>query len=343
MIIVTGGAGFIGTNIVRKLNERGIDNVLVVDNLERTEKFRNLSDCRIADYMDKNEFRRKILSSSKFGQVEAVFHQGACSDTMETDGRYMIDNNHSYSRDLFQYCAATKIPLVYASSASVYGSGSQFREEPECEAPVNIYGYSKLLFDQYVRRNHREDMAQVVGLRYFNVYGDRERHKGRMASVAYHFYNQFMERGVVSLFEGSDGYANGDQRRDFVFVEDVVDINLYVLEHPGIRGIFNVGTGMCRSFNEVAVTVINRIRFRRGEKPLSLADVLADGMIEYIPFPPALSGRYQSYTQADISNLRDAGYSNSLGSVEHGVSCYVDHLLDGNPSIESDAAVVTRT
>jgi ADP-L-glycero-D-manno-heptose 6-epimerase len=245
---------------------------------------------------------------------------------METDGRYMMENNYRYSISLLKFCQDNDAPFLYASSASVYGAGRVFREEREHEGPLNVYGYSKFLFDQTVRRMWDERGAQIVGFRYFNVYGPREQHKGRMASVAFHFFNQYREHGKVRLFEGCDGYANGEQRRDFVSVEDIVKVNLWCLDNPDVSGIFNLGTGRCQSFNDVAVATVNACRVREGQNPLGLAEMQAQGIIEYIAFPEALKGKYQSYTEADMSALREAGYDAPFYSVEEGVARYVDYL-----------------
>jgi ADP-L-glycero-D-manno-heptose 6-epimerase len=242
-IVVTGAAGFIGSNLVRALNERGETDIIAVDNLTHGDKFRNLADCDIVDYLDKRDFLSGLQAGEFDGVVDAVLHQGACSDTMVSDGRYVMDNNHRYSMALLDFCIEEDVPLIYASSAAVYGGSSVFREERSCESPLNVYGYSKLLFDQAVRRRIGEAGAQIAGFRYFNVYGPREWHKGRMASVAWHFYHQFRADGRVRPFEGSGGYGDGDQRRDFVSVEDVVKVNLYFLDNPGKTGIFNCGTG----------------------------------------------------------------------------------------------------
>jgi ADP-L-glycero-D-manno-heptose 6-epimerase len=318
--IVTGAAGFIGANLVRALNARGIKNVIAVDDLTQGDRFINLVDCDIEDYLDKDEFLAALGKGAFNGAVTAVLHQGACSDTTESNGRYMMRNNYRYSRSLLDFCTAQKVPFIYASSAAVYGDRTQFRESPECEKPLNVYGYSKYLFDQTVRRHKRA--AQVVGLRYFNVYGPGEQHKGRMASVAYHFFNQYRSTGKVRLFEGSGGYGNGEQRRDFVSVDDVVKVNLYFLANPLKSGIYNCGTGAAQSFNEVAVASINACRKARGEEQLALAAMQAQGLIEYIAFPQDLKGKYQSYTQADLVALRAAGYSDKFLTVEQGVTRY---------------------
>ena len=325
--VVTGAAGFIGSNLVKALNRRGACDIIAVDNLAHGEKFVNLADCSIADYVDQKDFLASFAAGTYNGRVAAVFHEGACSDTTETDGRYMMENNYRYSCTLLERCALEKVPLLYASSAAVYGAGTSFREHPDCEHPLNVYGYSKFLFDQWVRRRARELPAQVVGLRYFNVYGEREQHKGRMASVAYHFFNQYRADGHVRLFEGSGGYADGEQRRDFVSVEDVISVNLHFLDHPDKSGIFNCGTGMAQSFNDVAIAVVNASRGARHERALTLAEMRDQGVIRYVPFPQELKGKYQSYTQADLSALRAAGYGEPFLPVEQGVARYCAALL----------------
>jgi ADP-L-glycero-D-manno-heptose 6-epimerase len=318
--IVTGAAGFIGSRLIEGLNRRGITDVVAVDNLKHADKFANLARCEIADYVDQAHF---IAGLERYeGSVAAVFHQGACSDTMESDGRYMLENNYEYSKRLLAWCQEEEVPFIYASSASVYGPGPQFREERACEKPLNVYGYSKFLFDQYVRRLLERRSAQVAGLRYFNVYGPNEAHKGRMASVAFHAYQQLLASGRVKLFVGSGGYGNGEQRRDFVYVDDVVDVNLWLLDHPGVSGVFNCGTGRAQSFNELAGAVINAVQGTR----LSVADMAARGLIEYVPFPPGLLEKYQSFTQADLGRLRAAGYAREFRPVEPGVAAYVAEL-----------------
>ena len=327
-IVVTGAAGFIGSNLVKALNQRGEDDIIAVDNLTRGDKFRNLVDCRIADYVDKQDFVRRVAAGAYDNEVTAVLHQGACSDTMEADGRYMMENNYRYSAELLDFCQAEEVPFIYASSAAVYGAGSVFREEPQHERPLNVYGFSKVLFDNLVRRRWSENTAQVVGLRYFNVYGQREAHKGRMASVAFHFFNQYRAEGRVKLFEGSGGFEAGEQKRDFVSVEDVVKANLHFLDHPERSGIFNLGTGQAQTFNEVAVATINAMRASRGESALDLEELRSQSLIEYISFPLGLKDKYQSYTQADIAQLRRAGYNAPFLNVEQGVGRYVQWLLE---------------
>ncbi|MGH8750845.1 MAG: ADP-glyceromanno-heptose 6-epimerase [Burkholderiales bacterium] len=324
-IVVTGAAGFIGSNLVKALNQRGETGIIVVDDLQQSDKFINLVDCEIADYLDKQAFLEKLASGEFDGAIGAILHQGACADTTESDGRYMMKNNYRYSIDLLDYCQDEEVPFIYASSAAVYGASRVFREQREHEAPLNVYGYSKFLFDQIVRKRLSERSAQIAGLRYFNVYGPRERHKERMASVALHFFDEYRSDGRVKLFEGSGGYAAGEQRRDFVSVEDAIKVNMFFLDHPEKSGIFNVGTGASQTFNEVAVATVNACR--KGEPALTLAQMLQQGMIQYVPFPEKLLGKYQSYTQADIGALREIGYTAGFLSVQQGVAEYCEQLL----------------
>ena len=329
-IIVTGAAGFIGSNIVKALNERGITDIVAVDNLTRGEKFANLAECEIAHYLDKHEFIRQVREHIlPFTNIQAVFHDGACSDTMEHNGLYMMANNYQYSLDLLDWCQDERIPYLYASSAAVYGKGEVFREERELEQPLNVYGYSKFLFDQVVRRRMAEGLtAQVAGFRYFNVYGPREQHKGRMASVAFHHFNQYREQGYVNLFGAYDGYGEGQQSRDFVSVEDVVKVNLFFFDHPEISGIYNLGTGRSQPFNDLAAATVNACRAAEGKEKMSLQQLVDAELIRYIPFPDALKGKYQSFTEADITQLREAGYEEPFYDVEQGVSRYVKWMLE---------------
>lgn len=325
MIIVTGGAGFIGSNIVAGLNRRGINDILVVDDLTDGDKFVNLVGADIADYMHKDEFRERVLTDG-LGRIEAVFHQGACSDTTERDGHYMMDNNYRVTLELFRYCQTKSVPLIYASSAAVYGAGPSYEEDPANEAPLNVYGYSKYLFDQVLRRHLGSLRAPVVGLRYFNVYGPNEQHKGRMASVARHNMMQYASEGHVRLFGGWDGYDNGAQVRDFVYIDDVVDVNLFFLDTPSVSGVFNCGTGRAQPFNDVAMSVVNAMRRHDGLDELELAHMVEQGTIRYIPFPEDLKGRYQSHTQASLERLREAGFTQGFRDVRDGVNAYVDVL-----------------
>lgn len=320
MLIVTGGAGFIGSNLVHELNANGITDILVVDNLANAIKFRNLLGARYVDYMDKREFRRAIAENALgAGRIEAILHQGACSNTLEDDGVYMMDNNFSYTKDVLEFAIRQDSPLVFASSAAVYGlSGpGKFTPNIENERPLNIYGYSKLVFDNYFRDqlalNHIPITA--VGLRYFNVYGPREAHKGRMASVIHHFSKQILETGKVRLFSGTGSYSDGEQRRDFVFVRDLARLNMFFAqigpyapksgERPGTyRGVFNAGSGASRSFNDVAKALMAV----HGAVP-----------IEYIPFPADLHNRYQHFTEADLTGLRESGCTLQMARLEDGI------------------------
>lgn len=312
MHVVTGGAGFIGSNLVRALVDRGHDDIVVVDDLSDGHKFVNIADFPIADYLDKDEFLERLDSDAAFGKsVSTILHQGACSETTEWDGRYMMRNNYGYSQRLLHFCLEREIPYIYASSAAVYGASTTFVEHPDYENPLNVYGYSKLQFDRYVRRIAADPASQVVGLRYFNVYGPREQHKGSMASVAFHFNNQVVADREARLFEGSGGYGDGEQLRDFVYVDDVCAVNLWFLDNPAVSGVYNTGTGRAQSFNDVASAVI---------------EWHGDGRIRYVPFPDHLKGAYQSFTQADLTALRAAGCDVDFRRVEDGVRDYLDHL-----------------
>ena len=312
MIIVTGAAGFIGSNIVAGLNARGERDILVVDDLADGRKCLNLADLDFSDYLEYDDLLARVESGADLGDVTAVFHQGACSDTTEWDGRYVMARNYRYSKSLHDWCVARGIPFIYASSASVYGMGPDFVEQRAAERPLNMYAFSKFAFDQYVRAQSAKVNSQVAGLRYFNVYGPREQHKGKMASVAWHFSRQIEDSGECRLFEGSDGYGDGEQRRDFVYVGDCVDVNLWLLD-SGVSGIFNCGTGRSQTFNDVADAVT--AWYGRGEK-------------RYIEFPASLIGRYQSFTQADVNALREAGYGRAFATVEEGVRRYLDWLAE---------------
>jgi len=334
-IVVTGAAGFIGSNIVKGLNARGIDNIIAVDDLTAGDKFRNLADLQIADYIDAGNFYTRF-SDRSFGHVEAVFHEGACSDTMELDGKYMMDNNYTLSCQLQQSCREQHTRLLYASSAATYGGSDTFTESAEHERPLNVYGYSKLLFDQRMRRElgqrFEKTATQVAGFRYFNVYGSREQHKARMASVAFHQFSQFQADGKVKLFGEYGGFAAGGQMRDFVFIDDVVAVNLWFLDHPEVSGIFNLGSGQAQPFNDVALTVINTLRkLNNQEHELTLEEAVRGGMIDYVAFPEALIGKYQCYTQANLGALRAAGCGHVFANVQSGVATYMQNLYAARP------------
>ncbi|MBS1084493.1 ADP-glyceromanno-heptose 6-epimerase [Gluconobacter kondonii] len=324
-IIVTGAAGFIGSNIVQGLNRRGYTDIIAVDNLANADKFHNLVDLKISDYLDKKDFYEAFLEG-QFGDVEAIFHEGACSNTMEQDGSYMLANNYTTSKSLLDRCAQTGTRLLYASSAATYGASEIFVEEPQYERPLNVYGYSKLLFDQIVRQVIPTMKSQVAGFRYFNVYGPNEQHKGKMASVAYHNFNQFAANGKVKLFGAYDGCKAGEQQRDFVFVNDVVAVNLWFFDHPDRSGVFNLGSGRAQPFNDIAIAVVNSVRMINGLPALTLEQLISEEIVEYIPFPDSLKGKYQSFTRADLTGLRSAGCDVEFSDVAKGVSDYVRFL-----------------
>ncbi len=326
-VVVTGAAGMIGSNLLHGLNALGIDDVIAVDDLTDGPKYRNLLGARISDYFDRSEFYARF-ARREFGRVEAVLHQGACSDTMVHDGRFMLDVNYRCSKGLLDACLAQGTRFLYASSAATYGGSASFREEPAFESPLNVYGYSKLLFDNVVRRVLPTAPTQIAGFRYFNVYGPREQHKGRMASVAFHHHNQFASDGQVRLFGAYGGYAAGEQRRDFVHVDDIVAVNLWFLQHPQQSGIFNLGTGRAQPFNDVALAVVNAARAQRGEAALPLDQLIAVGQIAYIDFPPALVGKYQCFTQADLTRLRATGCHHEFVDVATGVARYARWLSE---------------
>lgn len=309
MIIVTGGAGFIGSNLIRGLNEKGINDITVVDNLEKSKKHRNLNSLEFIDFIDKEDFIENI-NIFKNEKIDTIFHQGACTDTMKFNGRFMMDNNYNYSKKLLQFAVKKNIRFIYASSAAVYGSGKNgFEEIKNCEYPLNIYAFSKYMFDQYVRRILEKTNIQIVGLRYFNVYGPQENHKGKMASVIFQFFNQIQNDRKLKLFEGSERF-----KRDFVYVKDIIDINLFFLKNSLKRGIFNCGTGKAESFLKIAEIIKNLL--------------CNDTKIEFIPFPEELSGKYQYFTQAELSNLRKAGYKNEFTNLKDGIKNYIKILKE---------------
>ncbi|MFI5280788.1 MAG: ADP-glyceromanno-heptose 6-epimerase [Gemmatimonadales bacterium] len=310
MHIVTGGAGFIGSNIIRALNAAGSNDIVVVEDFSKGDKRAQLEGCRFQELMERKEFLTRIAGRG-IGNVDTVFHQGACTDTMEHDARLMMELNLDTSQALLEWALRRDIPMVYASSAAVYGASTAFTEVPENEKPLNVYGESKLKFDHLVRRAMGEARATLVGLRYFNVYGPRESWKGRMASVAYHMYGQLRETGTVRLFVGTGGYGDGEQRRDFVHVDDIVAVNLFFARGPARHGIVNCGTGRSRSFNDVARALIA---------------AHGSGKIEYVPLPDGLAERYQSFTEADLTGLRRLGYEAPFTDVEEGVRRYYRSL-----------------
>ncbi len=313
MIVVTGSNGFIGSNLIRQLNQRGFTNILAVDDLSKKDRIENINDCEIEEIMDSNEFYSSLETNLlKKKKIKTIFHQGACSNTLEWDASFILRNNYCLSKKLLLHAQKNLIPFIYASSASVYGNGKNFKEDKKNENPINLYAYSKYLFDQYVRVRLNNNSNQIVGLRYFNVYGPNESHKERMASVAYHLKQQLEYGEKVKLFEGSGGYAAGEQRRDFIYVNDVIKVNLWFMDNPDISGIFNVGTGKSQTFNEVANAVI---------------DWNKRGLVEFIPFPEKLRNSYQSFTEADISKLREAGYTENFFNIQEGIKLYLDSMI----------------
>ncbi len=317
MIIVTGGAGFIGSNLVKALNDQGRDNIVIVDNLTNADKARNLSGLKALDFIDKHAFREGLKQGVfNYEDIEMIYHQGACSDTMEYNGKYMMENNFEYSKQILHFCLERKIPFIYASSASTYGNGkSGFSECSECEEALNVYAYSKLFFDRYVMRFLPQAHSQVVGLRYFNVFGPQENHKGKMASMAYQMFRQMQQNGKINLFTGIDGYADGEQRRDFIYVKDVVKVNFFFAQHPSLSGVFNCGTGEANTFNSLAQGVLGH--FKKGE-------------IEYVPFPDKLRGKYQNHTQADTAKLLAAGYDGGFTPLSEAVAEYCAFLAQND-------------
>jgi len=317
--IVTGGAGFIGGNLVRALVARG-EQVLVVDDLSDPARVAaGLGDTHVVDCLDKEAFREAVAAGRTFGAVRGLFHQGACADTLSTDRWKLWWDNYEFSTLMLRWALVQDIPLVYASSAAVYGRGHAFAERPENERPANYYAWSKLLFDRYVRLHASGPGSTVVGLRYFNVYGPGESHKGRMASTAYQAYRQATGEGVVRLFQGTDGFPHGGQQRDFVSVADVIAVNLHFMMSPEPRrAIVNVGTGCARSFNDLAGAVTREV---------------GGGSIVYVPMPASLRDRYQSFTQADLAALRHAGYEAEFTPLETGIAHAVAHWnAEADPS-----------
>lgn len=319
MIIITGGSGFIGSNLLKKLNAMGYDDILVVDNLKQGEKYRNLVGAKFRDYASKQDFLVSLQSHS-LGKVDAIFHQGACTNTLEYDGEYMLRNNFEYSKFILHLALEREIPLVYASSASVYGHAEVATEAPENEAPLNIYGYSKLLFDEYVRRLMPSITSTVVGLRYFNVYGNGESLKGKMSSMVYQLYNQVRQTGVAKLFGAYGGFAAGEQTRDFVYVKDLVDLNLFFWQANPVKAIVNAGSGQARTWNALAQAVIHEV---------------GSGEIEYIDFPEGLKDKYQFNTRADLTQLRSLGYSNRFHTLEEGVHDYLSTIEEEQAKFRS--------
>lgn len=313
--IVTGGAGFIGSNLVAALNARGIDNILVVDRLGESEKWKNLVGLNYEDFLDKDEFRTAI-HLGKLPTPKAIFHMGACSATTEKDASYLADNNYRVTRELLAWSLQANFRFIYASSGATYGDGSLGYSDADDVTPtlrpLNMYGYSKHMVDLWALKHGYLD--QVVGLKFFNVYGPREDHKADMRSVVHKAHGQIMQSGVVNLFRSYlPDYQDGEQLRDFVYVKDAVRVCLYFADHPDRNGLFNVGTGTCRPWNALANAVF--------------AAMGRESKIEYIDMPEHLVQKYQYRTQADIAKLRAAGYDQPFATLEEGVKDYVETWL----------------
>lgn len=303
MIIVTGAAGFIGSHIIKGLNRMGRHDILAVDNLKQSEKFLNLIEASFDDYMDCNDFLAEIKNNASWlNGVETIFHQGGFVDRFEHDGRVIMKNNYDYSKVLFHLCVDKKVPFIYASSSSVYGRNDQFTET-NVEQPIHIVGYSKWLFDRYVQRVLPKVDSQVVGLRYFDVYGEREQHKGYMASVVHHFCQQLVEGKSLSLYS-SPHFAPGQQKRDFVHIDDVVNVNLWFWQNNDKSGVFNCGTGEAKTFVDVADRLI---------------ELNGGGETEEVALPLCLEDDYRVYTQANITRLREVGFHDTFTSLRDGL------------------------
>lgn len=308
MYLVTGGAGFIGSNLVRELNADGIHDIVVVDDLRNPRKAANLDGCRFEDRIDKVAFR-DLLRSRRLPPLDAIWHLGACTDTVCGDTAYLNDNNTSFSIELLEIALQHRVPFVYASSSAVYGSRS---DRPDPADTLNPYAVSKLSFDDHVGTIVRDAANTVVGFRYFNTYGPGERHKGRMASMIYQIFRQLMADGVARLYEGIGGFDAGEQRRDFVHVSDVVRLNLAAVDGAVRHGVVDVGTGRSRSFNEVVAAFAGHLGF---------------GRATYVPIDPAMRSRYQSYSQADLTGLRVLNLPTPWVSLEDGIAMSVPAWL----------------
>ena len=317
MIIVTGGAGFIGSCVVRSLNEAGRSDIVIVDNISETDKWMNMRNKKYIKYVHKSKFLEELPT---YKNVEAIVHMGAQSSTTERDFDYLWENNFEYTKALWNYCAEKHISFIYASSAATYGDGSLgFNDRMDIDQllPLNGYGYSKQLFDQWVKHQAKIFPAQHCGLKFFNVYGPNEYFKGSMASMVFHGFNQIKETGKVKLFKSCNpNYADGGQLRDFVYVKDICKVIMWLLVNKRVSGLFNVGTGRAQSFAELAEATFHALELEPN--------------IEYIDMPEKLRGKYQYYTKAEMSRLYDAGYPFEFMDVEKGVRDYVQGHLDKN-------------
>lgn len=314
-VVVTGGCGFIGSCIVRTLNDMGIEDIIIVDNIAKTDKWKNMSNKKYLRYIHKSKLLDEL---SKINDVETIIHMGAQSSTTERDFDYLCENNFEYTKSLWEYSAEHGIRFIYASSAATYGDGScGFDDKMDIDllSPLNGYGYSKHMFDLWVKYHATKFPVQHVGLKFFNVYGPNEYYKGDMASMVFHGYNQIKKHGIIRLFKSyHPDYEDGGQLRDFVYVKDVCAVIKWFFIHKNVNGLFNVGTGRAQSFKELADAVFHALEM----KP----------KIEYIDMPEHLKMKYQYYTKANISKLRDAGYADPFWDVGQGVADYVLNYLD---------------
>jgi ADP-L-glycero-D-manno-heptose 6-epimerase len=315
MIVVTGGAGFIGSAIVWRLNTLGEDKIIIVDELGKDEKWKNLIGLNFTDFMNKNEFIEKLDSGLNF-KFDSIIHMGANSSTTEKDADHLIKNNYEYTKTLAEYSLKNNVRFIYASSAATYGDGSLGFMDDESTfhtlRPLNMYGYSKSLFDLWAIRNNATD--KITGIKYFNVYGPNEYHKGDMRSVVHKAFEQIRDHGKVKLFKSKNSsYKDGEQMRDFVYVKDAVDMTLFFLDKKNINGIFNVGAGKARTWNDLVKSIFTALN-----KELK---------IEYIDLPDHLSDKYQYFTEANMEKINKAGYNKPLTPLEDGVNDYVKNYL----------------
>ncbi len=325
MIIVTGGAGFIGSALIAGLNKRGISDILVVDQLGSDQRWKNLRNLSFADYAEKDDFREMVAGNKIGPSIEAVLHMGASTSTTETNASYLIENNYQYSKLLTQWAAAANVRFIYASSAATYGDGSAGFGDKEAEIdklrPLNMYGYSKQLFDLWAYRTGL--LKKIVGLKYFNVFGPNEYHKGDMRSFVLKAFEQINATGKVRLFKSyKKEYKDGEQLRDFLYVKDAVDMTLFFLDNPQTRGLFNIGTGKARSWNDMVKAVFAAM----GRKP----------NIEYIDMPESIRNQYQYFTQAEVTKLRKAGCRKQTISLEDAIKDYVQNYLQKDGYLTGD-------
>ena len=316
MIIVTGGAGFIGSALIAALNKRQITDILVVDELGTDRKWKNLRNLSFTDYVEKDDFLEMVIEDKLDSSIDAFFHLGACSDTTETNASYLIKNNYEYSKLLAQWATADNIRFIYASSAATYGDGSagfsDDQEKIEILRPLNMYGYSKHLFDLWARRAGL--LKKIVGLKYFNVFGPNEYHKADMRSFCIKAFEQITSTGKVRLFKSyKPEYADGEQKRDFIYVKDAVDMTLFFYDNPQLSGLFNIGSGKARTWNDLVKAVFAAM----GKEP----------NIEYIEMPESIRNQYQYFTEADITKLQKAGYKKEITPLEDAIKDYVQSYL----------------